>query len=139
MTDRESPAEFVQRVRAYAEKATKGEWLIASRGHPGNAALIDELYVYEDADRDGTRVCTMSFAQGSEAFDNAEFITNARTDLPAALSIIETLGQRIKELEAAVCVSQAPWPVVPCKHPEDAVCPHCAHRKSAAVAAMKGE
>lgn len=105
-------SDFVQRVREYAEKATPADWCIDSRHHPGNAELVEEIYVYQDVDADGTRICTMSFAQGSDAFSNAEFIVSSRTDLPAACDIIERLeaeNERLREALEGILPTIEEW------------------------------
>src|ERR1700743_2796692 len=86
MTDE---AKRLAEIRARAEKATAGEWLV----NPINA--------YVDAaqtDCTPLAVCAMLWPTDlrteDETFANAEFIAHARSDIPFLLAVIERLAKQ---------------------------------------------
>lgn len=99
----ETPEQFVERCRAYAKAATSGPWECV----PGGSVFC----MHHDSERG--KGCFILFDrrgyEGPECnlYGDGNFVANARTDLPAALSIIETLvaerdaaREKMKMLEA---------------------------------------
>lgn len=122
----ETPEQFIERVWAYTEKATKGPWYLVEA--PWRASYYDKeigehvlctTYVVAGnpdphggkAVLDGVEIEEWESHKQRDEFVNQSdmdlsFAANARTDLPAALSIIETLvrerdeaRERVKHLQ----------------------------------------
>lgn len=100
----ESIDQFIERVTAYTEKATKGPW--QDRPTEGNEIFgqfvscreeeLDECVVKPEILNFSGRVIVGLDVK----FDDRNFICNSRTDLPAALGHIAALQALVKELEA---------------------------------------
>lgn len=99
----ETPEKFVERVREYAKAATSGPWECV----PGGSVFC----MHHDSERG--KGCFILFDrcgyEGPECnlYGDGNFIANARTDLPAALSIIETLVRERDEARNEVKLLRA--------------------------------
>lgn len=107
----ETPEKFIERVRAYAEKATDGPWyLVEAPWRPhyydkkrGEHVVLPTYVVAGNPDPHGGKGVLNSFDidewPDEKTYDqwvqqsdmDLEFAANSRTDLPAALSLIEQL------------------------------------------------
>ena len=82
------PSEFTNRVSNYSWKAAPAPWKVDNDPREDGADQV--------LDVKGRTVCFMSTGWDEDG-DNAEFIANARLDLPEALLIIRNLVQTINE------------------------------------------
>lgn len=103
MTD--TPEKFVERCRAYAEKASEGPWYQDCQPGGPCAAKCYADCVFRQTERG--RIITAErpkyeCAKPPQVFSDMVFIAAARTDLPAALSIIATLVRERDEARAEI-------------------------------------
>lgn len=104
----ESIDQFIERVTAYTEKATKGPW--QDRPTEGNEIFgqfvscreeeLDECVVKPEILNFSGRVIVGLDVK----FDDRNFICNSRTDLPTAIVHIAALQARVGQFHAA-CLS----------------------------------
>ena len=92
--------QFINRVREYTEKATKGPWTYD----------IETLTVCNDVPLPISRHRHKCISDGKiELKQDAEFIAFSRTDLPQALDIIEQQAKEIEELKAKLKQDNDGW------------------------------
>ena len=112
------------------EAADKGPWLIQKERD--KSAPQGVIYAY-DAEAEGY----YSIATVHEPGDaNLEFITHARTDLPAALEEIEITEQDLGRERAYTSDLEAALACDSCKHPLNHI-EHLAHARAAALEAVE--
>lgn len=95
----ESTEQFIARASAYCAKATPGKWKLATSNSW-------RRFISEDFGTTHHVVTPFPLTWSEMADlkvreDDAEFITNARTDLPEALRRLEASEKRVRELEWA--------------------------------------
>ena len=126
----ETPEQFIERVRAYTEKATDAPWT-ATRFVTPKVAYVEAIRFGGDGEPLSSRVIVCEFPVrltpgGRHAHSrDAEFVGYARQDLPAALSIIATLVRERDEARAELGMLRmgfTPSPCPFCYSPTDCLC-----------------